>query len=197
MDRNGAPRQDPQRSRENRWKFKIRGRYPEVNQPWVLLPENFSAKIENSGVTGYMCISAVLPAARKHVVLALASVVVVSIALGQSSNPNVSKSARAASPSERVGSQRTRRSQLYTQTVWGVDAISTKSVESGAMIRFTYRVLDPQKAKAREVAFASLSGLQKVSGSDLLSHAVSRGVPSALVGLTSVFGMGTGVTPPI
>ena len=95
-----------------------------------------------------MCISAVLPAARKHVVLALASVVVVSIALGQSSNPNVSKSARAASPSERVGSQRTRRSQLYTQTVWGVDAISTKSVESGEMIRFTYRVLDPEKAKA-------------------------------------------------
>jgi hypothetical protein len=95
-----------------------------------------------------MCISAVLPAARKHVVLALASVVLVSIALGQSTNPNVGKSARAASPSERVGSQRTRRSQLYTQTVWGVDTISTKSVESGAMIRFTYRVLDPQKAKA-------------------------------------------------
>ena len=37
---------------------------------------------------------------------------------------------------------------------------------------------------------------QKKSGSDLLSHAVSRGVPSALEGLTSVFGMGTGVTPP-
>jgi hypothetical protein len=33
-------------------------------------------------------------------------------------------------------------------------------------------------------------------GGDLLSHAVSRGVPSALEGLTSVFGMGTGVTPP-
>ncbi len=95
-----------------------------------------------------MCISAVLPAARKHVVLALASVVLVSMALGQSPNPNVSKSARAASPSEREGSQRTKRSQLYTQTVWGVDEISTKSVESGAMIRFTYRVLDPQKAKA-------------------------------------------------
>ena len=54
-----------------------------------------------------MCISAVLPVARKHVVLALASVVLVSMALGQSPNPNVSKSARAASPSEREGSQRT------------------------------------------------------------------------------------------
>ncbi len=37
---------------------------------------------------------------------------------------------------------------------------------------------------------------QKESGSDLLSRAVSREVPSALEGLTSVFGMGTGGTPP-
>src|SRR5262245_33350342 len=33
-------------------------------------------------------------------------------------------------------------------------------------------------------------------GSDLLSHAVASAVPSAQEGLTSVFGMGTGVTPP-
>jgi hypothetical protein len=32
-------------------------------------------------------------------------------------------------------------------------------------------------------------------GSDLLSHTVTRAVPSAVEGLTSVFGMGTGVTP--
>ena len=33
------------------------------------------------------------------------------------------------------------------------------------------------------------------SGGDLLSRAVTSQVPSALKGLTSVFGMGTGVTP--
>ena len=33
-------------------------------------------------------------------------------------------------------------------------------------------------------------------GSDLLSHAVASAVPSALEGLTAVFGMGTGVAPP-
>lgn len=97
-----------------------------------------------------MCIR-VLRAARKHAILALASIVFVSTALGQASNSNASRSearpARNASPSERVGSQRTRRSQYYSEVVWGVDSISTKSVESGAMIRFTYRVLDPQKAK--------------------------------------------------
>ena len=40
-------------------------------------------------------------------------------------------------------------------------------------------------------------GRKKKSGDDLLSHAVTRAVPSAPEGLTSVFGMGTGVTPPI
>jgi hypothetical protein len=43
----------------------------------------------------------------------------------------------------------------------------------------------------------AIGGLKKGSGSDLLSHAVFRGVPSALEGLTTVFEMGTGVTPPI
>jgi hypothetical protein len=34
-----------------------------------------------------------------------------------------------------------------------------------------------------------------IPGGDLLSHTVTHAVPSALRGLTSVFGMGTGVTP--
>ena len=34
-------------------------------------------------------------------------------------------------------------------------------------------------------------------GDDRLSHAVARAVPWALEGLTTVFGMGTGVTPPV
>src|SRR5208282_5686485 len=34
-------------------------------------------------------------------------------------------------------------------------------------------------------------------GNDRLSHAVTRAVPWALEGLTTVFGMGTGVTPPV
>ena len=35
---------------------------------------------------------------------------------------------------------------------------------------------------------------KKKNGSDLLSHIVSHAVPSALRSLTSVFGMGTGVS---
>ena len=38
---------------------------------------------------------------------------------------------------------------------------------------------------------------EEKSGDDLLSHPVSRAVPSALEGLTSGFGMEPGVTPPL
>ena len=40
-------------------------------------------------------------------------------------------------------------------------------------------------------------GFQNKSGIDLLSHAVTHIVPSALRGLTALFGMGRGVTPSI
>jgi hypothetical protein len=35
----------------------------------------------------------------------------------------------------------------YYAFIWGVDTLSVKSAESGEIIRFTYRVLDPEKAK--------------------------------------------------
>jgi hypothetical protein len=38
---------------------------------------------------------------------------------------------------------------------------------------------------------------KKKPGNDLLSHSAARAVPSARAGLTSVFGMGTGVSPPL
>jgi len=31
--------------------------------------------------------------------------------------------------------------------IWGIDSLSVKWAESGEMIRFTYRVVDPEKAK--------------------------------------------------
>jgi hypothetical protein len=40
-------------------------------------------------------------------------------------------------------------------------------------------------------------GGKKRPGSDLLSHAVTSIVPSALMGLTSLFGMGRGVAPSV
>lgn len=39
------------------------------------------------------------------------------------------------------------RAGTYYRTVWGVESLAVKTVESGEVIRFTYRVLDPDKAK--------------------------------------------------
>ena len=39
--------------------------------------------------------------------------------------------------------------------------------------------------------------LENTPGSDLLSHTVTHAVPSAEEGLTAVFEMGTGVSPPL
>ena len=49
--------------------------------------------------------------------------------------------------------------------------------------------------KEKPVGSLEPTGFKNTPGSDLLSHALTHAVPSAVEGLTSVFGMGTGVTP--
>ena len=38
------------------------------------------------------------------------------------------------------------RAHMYYQSAWGVDSLTVRYTESGEMIRFSYRVVDPQKA---------------------------------------------------
>lgn len=40
------------------------------------------------------------------------------------------------------------RARPYFALNWGVDSFSVKAVEQGELIRFSYRVVDPDKAKA-------------------------------------------------
>jgi hypothetical protein len=40
------------------------------------------------------------------------------------------------------------RAGKYYQLVWGIDSLNVRLVESGEVVRFTYRVLDPDKARA-------------------------------------------------
>ena len=40
------------------------------------------------------------------------------------------------------------RAQMFYQGVWGVDSLTVKYTESGEMIRFSYRVVDPARAAA-------------------------------------------------
>jgi hypothetical protein len=56
----------------------------------------------------------------------------------------------------------------YYQVKWGVDSLSVRSAESGLMIRFNYRVVDPAKAsvlndrKANPLLLDSKAGVQLV-----------------------------------
>jgi hypothetical protein len=80
----------------------------------------------------------------------LASSMMISTAFAQSvaksSAPPAVKPPVAAVPSRYQPSRFAGRAGKYYQLVWGVDSLNVKAVESGEIIRFTYRVLDPEKA---------------------------------------------------
>jgi hypothetical protein len=53
----------------------------------------------------------------------------------------------AAAPTRYKPDRFAGRAGSYYKLVWGVDSLGVKTVESGEVIRFSYRVLDPDKAK--------------------------------------------------
>jgi len=57
------------------------------------------------------------------------------------------KPTRTSTPTHYRPNPFPKRAQSYYGLVWGLDSLSVKAVESGALIRFSYRVLDPEKAK--------------------------------------------------
>src|ERR1017187_4708046 len=57
------------------------------------------------------------------------------------------KSAVSGAPTRYQPSRFPRRAAAYYSVVWGVDSLGVKAVESGELIRFSYRILDPIKAK--------------------------------------------------
>jgi hypothetical protein len=55
---------------------------------------------------------------------------------------------RAGPPSRYLPNRFAGRAGLYYRMVWGIDSPTLKWTESGEVIRFSWRVLDPQKAGA-------------------------------------------------
>ena len=55
--------------------------------------------------------------------------------------------ATAGSPVRYKPNRVPKRAGEYFGTIWGVDSMRVKSAESGDLIRFSYRILDPEKAK--------------------------------------------------
>jgi len=81
----------------------------------------------------------------------LASGILVSVAAAQSASPAGTAAAKPGAPGapsryqpERIAGKAARQYGL----IWGIDAISAKLTESGEVVRFSYRVLDADKAKA-------------------------------------------------
>lgn len=66
--------------------------------------------------------------------------------LAQSGAPTA-KAVVAGSPTRYFPSRFPARAAAYYSVVWGVDSLGVKAVESGELIRFSYRVLDAAKAK--------------------------------------------------
>jgi hypothetical protein len=82
-----------------------------------------------------------------------ASVVAASNAFSQSpqgtqDSTAAPKKSPVAAPARPDPNWLSRRAEMYYQGVWGVDSFRVKWAESGEIIRFSYRVVDPEKAAA-------------------------------------------------
>jgi len=66
---------------------------------------------------------------------------------GAPSSAATKKTSAVIAPTRYAPNPLARRAQLYYDFIWGVDSLKVKYAESGEMIRFSYRVLDSEKAK--------------------------------------------------
>ena len=81
--------------------------------------------------------------------LLLAGVLAGSICASQAGTQSATPAGQPAAPSQHVQSDYLpQRAKMYYQSVWGVDSFRVKYTESGEIIRFSYRVVDPEKAAA-------------------------------------------------
>jgi hypothetical protein len=63
------------------------------------------------------------------------------------SSPTTQKSSATGTPAHRVPTLPSKGAETYYGTIWGVDSLRVKYTESGEVVRFSYRVLDAEKAK--------------------------------------------------
>jgi len=82
----------------------------------------------------------------------LASGILVSAVASQTAAPaeSVAPAAKpegASAPYRNQPARVSKRATAIYESVWGIEAPSVKAVESGVILRFSYRVLDPEKAK--------------------------------------------------
>jgi|SRR5579859_7227383 len=82
--------------------------------------------------------------------LLLAATLAGSMCVSQLSAQSITQSRQPASATTAYRNQPNRiakREAAYYEAVWGIEAPNVKAVESGVILRFSYRVLDSAKAK--------------------------------------------------
>ena len=94
----------------------------------------------------------------RHRLLLFAAVLTVSVAASnassqssqgiQDSTARAGKYSVAGAPPRPQPNWLSRRAKMYYEGVWGVDSFRVKYTESGELIRFSYRVVDPERAVA-------------------------------------------------
>src|SRR4051794_35995434 len=77
----------------------------------------------------------------------LSSVVVALPVHSQSPATPAAKPAQTGRPTHYQPNRFPKQAEAYYGGVWGLDSLTVKAVESGALLRFSYRILDPAKAK--------------------------------------------------
>jgi hypothetical protein len=70
-----------------------------------------------------------------------------SMATAYADTPDKTKAAPAPAPTRYLPDRFAGAAGRYYRLIWGVDALSVKMVESGEIIRFSWRVLDADKAQ--------------------------------------------------
>ena len=88
---------------------------------------------------------------RKLKLILLAPVFLAGVAVSpsdaQSAQANSSVPVKASIPMQYKPNHPPKKAGEYFNLIWGVEGLNVRAVESGALIRFSYRILDPEKAK--------------------------------------------------
>lgn len=69
------------------------------------------------------------------------------LAAGLLALPLAAQSATARKVSPYLTSQRTQGAKYYYGSIWGVDHLKVSEIDSGELIRFNFRIVDPAKAQ--------------------------------------------------
>lgn len=75
------------------------------------------------------------------------SISAVSLSMGQSVPPAAQATKSAGTPTRYLPNRVSQHAAAYYGAIWGIDDIRVKAVESGELIRFSYEILDTNKAK--------------------------------------------------